>query len=103
MVTTTDATVTGLLDELVAGTKTVEQVAADFRTRTWPVRPAVTSDVADPEPLLEGSFDEVAAAFHARRITIEQYATLQQAASTKIQQQAAEGGSAKQGQEDEAG
>ncbi|WP_431976062.1 hypothetical protein [Micromonospora haikouensis] len=40
----TQRTVRELLDLLAAGEMTVEQVAADFRTRPWPKAPSV-SDV----------------------------------------------------------
>lgn len=82
-----------LLDSLTAGDIDLDAVADAFRTRTWPrrVRDApkdVTelyeADLADPEPEPEGSFTEVAAAYAARRITDDQYATLAEAAASAM-------------------
>lgn len=80
--------VTELLDALSAGTMTVDEVARRFRVRTWPRRrktdPASYSDMAaaqlqDPDPYIPGSFDDVAAAYHQKKITREQFRALSQA------------------------
>lgn len=80
--------VTELLDALSAGTITVDEVARQFRARTWPRRrrtdPASYSDMAaaqlqDPDPYIPGSFDDVAAAYHQKKITREQFRALSQA------------------------
>jgi hypothetical protein len=80
--------VNDLLDALQAGTLTLEQVAERFRTRRWPRRRSPQSssyeemaarDLLDPEPYIPGSFDDVAAAYHAHKITREQFRVLSQA------------------------
>lgn len=71
------ATVTALLDQLAAGELTVDEVAADFRTRTWPAVDRATWDEAQlgveadaPGP---DSWDAVNADF---RVTPETYTRL---------------------------
>jgi hypothetical protein len=40
---------------------------------------------ADPDPVVSGSFDEVAAAFHRGDISIDDYRTLAEAAAESMQ------------------
>jgi hypothetical protein len=80
--------VTDLISALRNGTKTLDQVAARFRERSWPRRaspqPTTYLELAaaaqqDPEPYLSGSFDDVAAAHHSGEITDDEYAVLSEA------------------------
>lgn len=92
--------VTELLDALSAGTMTVDEVARRFRVRTWPRRrktdPASYSDMAaaqlqDPDPYIPGSFDDVAAAYHQKKITREQFRALSQAVADAQRAEDADG------------
>ena len=74
-----------LVQALVTGTKTLDEVAARFRQRSWPrrARPAPRSyqelaaaELEDPEPYVAGSFDAVAAAYHRGDLSGEQYDAL---------------------------
>lgn len=77
------ASVQDLLDSLVAGRLTIDEVAAAFAQRTWPA-PAEVSDAQawgeadddDPDP------DSWAAVNACSALTSEQYATLAAAAAT---------------------
>jgi hypothetical protein len=80
--------VTDLLNALGEGTMTVDEVAERFRGRTWPRRrhtpPATYSELAaaeleDPDPYIPGSYDDVAAAFHQKKITRDQFRVLSDA------------------------
>jgi hypothetical protein len=76
--------VTEALAALQAGGRTLDEVVAMFRSRTWPVPatppPGTLADEAfPPEP--EGSFAEVSVAYSAGVITDEQYAALAEAAA----------------------
>jgi hypothetical protein len=71
-----------LLSALRDGTMSIDDVARRFRERSWPRRtyPPRRSDLdlaieaqQDPEPYVEGSYDDVAAAYHRGDLTIEQY------------------------------
>lgn len=81
--------VTDLLNKLRAGTLPLDKVAEAFKTRKWPKGPAkhttyealATADMGDPEPAVEGSFDEVSAAYALGQITDKQYAVLAKAAA----------------------
>ena len=81
--------ITDLMDKMIAGTMTVDQVAEQFRTYAWPPgRPApATADEAwartleDPETPPEGSFFDVSVYFNQRKITGEQYDVLARAAA----------------------
>lgn len=84
--------VTDLLAALRAGEKSLDEVAAAFRTYRWPKNPVPVAksfaelaarEEQDPEPLQDGSFDEVAVAYTAGQITDEQYARLAEAAGGK--------------------
>lgn len=77
--------VTELLARLRDGSMSLEEVAERFRQRQWPNRhvasptdaqEAFTAEERDPEPFLEGSFDEVAVAYIRHDLTKEQYAAL---------------------------
>lgn len=82
--------VTELLDALSRGDKTVDEVATEFRTLPWkkgPKRPdtyqgLVKAEESDPEPQVDGSFDEVSTAYALGRIDDEQYAVLAKAAGS---------------------
>jgi hypothetical protein len=77
-----------LLKDLHEGTITLDEVAQRFRMRKWPRRqksdPASYLDMAaaelqDPDPYIPGSFDDVAAAYHQKRITRDQFRALSEA------------------------
>lgn len=79
--------VTDALRELRDGKRTLDDVAEFFRAREWPTRePPEQGDASQPEP---GSFAEVAYAYGAGDITIEQYTVLAKAAADKINRQTA--------------
>jgi hypothetical protein len=80
--------VADLIAALQNGNLTLEEVAARFRERSWPRRntekAATYLDLAaaaerDPDPYLEGSFDDVAVAFHRGEISDLEYEVLAQA------------------------
>lgn len=80
--------VTELLNALHEGNMTLEEVAQRFRVRKWPRRqksdPTSYLDMAaaelqDPDPYIPGSFDDVAAAYHQKRITRDQFRALSEA------------------------
>lgn len=75
--------VTELLARLRDGSMSLEEVAERFRQRQWPnrqvasptdAREAFAAEERDPEPLLEGSFDEVYSAYMRHDLAKEQYA-----------------------------
>ena len=77
-----------LLNALREGTVTVDEVAQQFRTRKWPRRrrtppttyaELATAELEDPDPYIPGSYDDVAAAFHQKKITREQFRILSDA------------------------
>ncbi len=80
--------VTELLDALQDGTMTLDEVAQRFRERRWPRReryePAsylemAAAELRDPDPYIPGSFDDVAAAYHQKKISRGQFRALSQA------------------------
>lgn len=80
--------VTEMLDELNAGSISVEEVAARFRARRWPQRPSrppanhlemAAAELQDPELHLPSSFDDVVAAYDTKKITREQFRILSKA------------------------
>lgn len=80
--------VTDLMSALRDGTVSLEEVAQQFRDRSWPrranPRPTTYLEMAaqaqeDPEPDVPGSFDEVTAALYRGEISDEQYDVLAQA------------------------
>jgi hypothetical protein len=77
-----------LLKALNEGNMTLDEVAQRFRARKWPRReksnPTSYLDMAaaelqDPDPYIPGSFDDVAAAYHQKRITRDQFQVLSEA------------------------
>jgi hypothetical protein len=77
-----------LIEALRDGSLSLDQVANRFRERSWPRRGIGKStsylDLAtraqqDPEPYIEGSFDDVAAAYHRGDISDNEYEALAQA------------------------
>lgn len=82
--------ITDMLAQLRTGSMSLEEVATRFRQRQWPGRDMASSRDAqeafaaeerDPEPLLEGSFEEVHAAYMRHELTKDQYAALAKAAA----------------------
>ena len=82
--------VSELLEALSDGTLTLDEVAQRFRSRTWPRRstqdPAsylemAAAELRDPDPYIPGSFDDVAAAYHQKKISREQFRVLSEAAA----------------------
>lgn len=71
------ATVTEMLDRLASGRATLDEVAADFATRTWPKRAPITDaqahgvhDIDPPDP------NSWAAVSTDSRLTPQEYETL---------------------------
>jgi hypothetical protein len=80
--------VVDLLEALHDGTLTLEDVAQRFRERRWPRRrprehnsytEMAAAELSDPEPYLPGSYDDVAAAYHAKKISRDQFRILSDA------------------------
>jgi hypothetical protein len=80
--------VADLIAALRSGTMCLDQVAERFRERSWSRRNATGAasylDLAaaaetDPDPYLEGSFDDVSAAFHCGELSDNEYEVLAQA------------------------
>jgi hypothetical protein len=85
--------VTELIDALKRGSISVSEVAQRFRERAWPSthgpKPETYLDraaaaAADPDPLVPGSFDEVASAYHRGDISIDDYRILAEAAAESM-------------------
>ena len=85
-----------LIAALQNGSMTLEEVAERFRERSWPRRntekAATYLDLAaaaerDPDPYLEGSFDDVAAAFHRGELSDVQYEALAQAMAESMHEE----------------
>jgi hypothetical protein len=88
--------VTELISALRNGNMTLAEVEQRFRERSWPRRntekAASYLDLAaaaerDPDPYLEGSFDEVAMAFHRGELSDSEYETLAQAMADSMRQE----------------
>lgn len=88
--------VTELIAALRNGTMSLEQVAQRFRERTWPrsrqVEPRTYLELAeaaqeDPAPLIEGSFDEVAAAYYRGDLSRPDYRILADAAVESMREE----------------
>lgn len=88
--------VSELITALRNGTMTLDEVANRFRVRSWPRRNVGQAesylDLAsaaerDPDPYLEGSFDDVAAAFHRGDLSDAQYEVLAQAMAESMRKQ----------------
>lgn len=82
--------VTELISALRNGTVSLEEVAQRFRDRSWPrargLKPQTYLELAaaaqeDPEPLVSGSFDEVAAAYRRGELSRPDYRLLAEAAA----------------------
>lgn len=85
-----------LIGALQNGSMTLDQVADRFRERSWPrrntERASTYLDLAaaaqrDPDPYLEGSFDDVAAAFHRGELSDMQYEVLAQAMAESMRRE----------------
>jgi hypothetical protein len=88
--------VTELIVALQNGSMTLEEVADRFRERSWPRRNTERADTyldlaaaaeRDPDPYLEGSFDDVAAAFHRGELSDVQYEALAQAMAESMREE----------------
>jgi predicted Ser/Thr protein kinase len=88
--------VTELISALRNGTISLDEVAQRFRERSWSRRNTEKSatylDLAaaaerDPDPYLEGSFDEVAMAFHRGELSDSEYETLAQAMADSMRRE----------------
>jgi len=99
--------VNDLIDALRNGSMSLEEVADRFRSRSWPRRSAPPRttyiDLAaaaqqDPDVYRPGSFDDVAAAHQAGRITDDEYVVLSEAVadSKRAEDQRNAGGSSEQ-------
>jgi hypothetical protein len=80
--------VTDLITALRDGSMSLDEVASQFRARSWPRRrkrpPSNYLELAaaaqeDPEPSLPGSFDYVTAAYHRGDLSDDEYETLARA------------------------
>ena len=81
--------VANLLSALRAGSMTLDEVADQFRRRSWPRsgRPEAASmdeSLNDPPANVPGSVDDVVAAYDRRELTREQYRVLVHAAADSI-------------------
>jgi hypothetical protein len=76
--------VNDLLKALREGHMALDEVAEKFRQRQWPrrkPRPTTYAELAkaeleDPEPLVPGSFDDVALAYHRGELSDREYQVL---------------------------
>lgn len=81
--------VTNMIDAYRGGELTLDELAQRFRLRSWPPRPPAPRtaregwqrELEDPEPIVEGSFDEVVSAYHLGQLTGDEYEVLSRAAS----------------------
>ena len=89
----TTSEVSHLLNALRDGTMSLEEVAQQFRKRSWPRRrsaPTTTyteiasAELEDPDPYIPGSFDDVTAAYHRGELSDEQYDLLALAMSESL-------------------
>jgi hypothetical protein len=80
--------VTDMIAAYRRGELTLDELAQRFRNRTWPSRrlspptleEAYKRELQDPEPIAEGSFDEVASAYLQGEISGQEYDILARAA-----------------------
>jgi hypothetical protein len=80
--------VTDMIAAYGRGELTLDELAQRFRDRIWPPRrlspsalqEAYKREIEDPEPIAEGSFDEVAGAYLQGEISAEEYDILARAA-----------------------
>ena len=76
--------VTDMITAYRRGELTLDELAQRFRDRTWPPRrlspsalpEAYKREIEDPEPIAEGSFDEVAGAYLQGEMSVEEYEVL---------------------------
>lgn len=81
--------VSDMIDAYRGGELTLDELAQQFRARIWPLRrpPPCTAregwqrELEDPEPIAEGSFDEVVSAYHLGQLSGHEYEILSRAAS----------------------
>ena len=79
--------VTDMIAAYGRGELTLDELAQRFRDRTWSPRRLSSSglqeaykrETEDPEPIAEGSFDEVASAYIQGEISVEEYDILARA------------------------
>jgi hypothetical protein len=85
--------VTALIAALRNGSMSLDEVAQQFRERTWPRTrkpvPRSYTEMAsdaldDPEPYVPGSFDELAAAYRRGELTRQQYRALAEAVAESL-------------------
>jgi hypothetical protein len=85
--------VTDLIAALQDGSMSLDEVAQQFRERSWPRRrkpvPATYLEMAaaaqeDPEPYVPGSFDDVLAAYDRGDLSRAQYRVLAEAAAEAL-------------------
>ncbi len=74
-----------LITQLRAGSMTLEEVADQFRQRSWPrtgkrtagnYKELAAAAQEDPDPYVPGSFDDVTAAYHRGELSDAEYDTL---------------------------
>lgn len=86
--------VTDLLSALTAGRMNLEEVADEFRHRTWrPTRsdartPEEAAAMRDPGGDVPGSYDEVTTAYDRGELTSDQYQVLSEAVAEAINAEA---------------
>jgi hypothetical protein len=77
-----------MIDALQSGEMSLDEVAQQFRERSWPRAPRqdpssylemASAAQQDPEPYIPGSFDDVVAAYDQGKITDTEYAVLSEA------------------------
>jgi hypothetical protein len=81
--------VTEMIDAYRSGELSLDQLAQRFRVRSWASRrPAPRTaregwqrELEDPEPIIEGSFDEVVSAYHLGQLSGDEYEILSRAVS----------------------
>ena len=81
--------VTDMINAYRGGEITLDELAQRFRVRSWPsrrpsprtAREGWQRELEDPEPILEGSFDEVVSAYHLGQLSGDEYDVLSRAAS----------------------
>ena len=93
--------VTDLITALTNGSMSLDEVAQRFRERSWPRQrkpaPATYLEMAaaaqeDPEPDLEGSFDDVDAAYERGDLSDDQYDFLARAMADSLRAEDLRGG-----------
>ncbi len=85
--------VANLLAALHEGTLSLNEVAERFRARSWPAHSATKAqthlelaeaDLADPEPYIPWSYDDVVLAYDQGKLSDAQYAVLAEAIAESI-------------------